>query len=504
MKTLWKALVLFSFATTMIASCQKEPSEKPQTLSDGIHGNSVLGKKLENPYTVANMQRAWDNLYGEQRKETISASHYYIKFIPRNEDDLSLLHNDTLLDLYQYPLDYEIIEGSTTYQDPTVPEGTPTPLYVSVPVNHKIPDVDYVVLEELFIPEELENTNGKFPYVELLKEAYRITNNVYSDDDTRDEWTPSGKITAWDDSKGVFVPVNNLKVKARRWFTTHTGITGIDGQNPGCFVCDGSFSGKANYSLDFERYDFEIRDGWLSTATINGPEKKGEWTLDIYNTETRFWATIFRAAEHYYFGNIKGLRRPPQNAFWNTQLKIRAHYENSENYDGYHSPALRFLGLGSAIHIYNPEKQTRDIYGTTIHELAHASHWNMSSGGDYTNSDDIVAESWARGVQWELTRMVYPNLNLRYDYSRRAYTGIVEDLIDGIKESYSYYYYTEDDPWKSLTKHYPDRVQGYTIKQLEDALLGQRTWQGWKNNIKNLYNNGTENYLDNAFNHWAD
>lgn len=100
--------------------------------------------------------------------------------------------------------------------------------------------------------------------------------------------------------------------------------------------------------------------------------------------------------------------------------------------------------------------------------------------------------------------MVYPNLNLRYDYSRRAYTGIVEDLIDGIKESYSYYYYTEDDPWKSLTKHYPDRVQGYTIKQLEDALLGQRTWQGWKNNIKTLYNNATENYLDNAFNHWAD
>ncbi len=84
------------------------------------------------------------------------------------------------------------------------------------------------------------------------------------------------------------------------------------------------------------------------------------------------------------------------------------------------------------------------------------------------------------------------------------YTGIVEDLIDGIKESYSYYYYTDDDSWNELTKHYPDRVQGYTIKQLEDALLGQRTWQGWKNNIKNRYNNETENYLDNAFNHWAD
>ena len=506
MKSFLKSLVILLFVCSSLTSCKKDSSENEnfQTLTDGIHWNSVLGKKLENPYSVANMQRAWDNLYGGQNKETITASHYYIKFFPYGEDDLTLLHNDTLLNLYQYPLDYEVIEGSTTYQDPTIPEGIPTPLYASVPVTYEIPNVDYEVLEELFIPEELENNNGRFSYEDLLREAYRITNNVYYDDDARGEWTPSGKITAWDDSKNAFVPVNNLKVKARRWFTTHTGITGINGQNPGCFVCDGSFEGKANYSLDFERYDFEIRDGWLSTATINGPEKKGEWILEIYNTETSFWATVFRAAEHYYFGDIKGLRRPPQNAFWNTQLKIRAHYENNEDYNGYHSPAQRFLGLGSAVHIYHNEHSSRQIYSTTIHELAHASHWNMSSGGDYTNCDDIVAESWARGVQWELTKMVYTNLNLRSEYSRRAYTGIVEDLIDGIKESYSYYYYTDDNPWNRLTKHYPDRVQGYTIKQLEDALLGQRTWQGWKNNIKTLYNNATENYLDNAFNHWAD
>lgn len=501
MRSFWKTLVVLLCVGSLLTSCQKEPSENLQKLPDGIPSNSVLGKKLENPYSVANMQKAWDNLYGEQRKETISASHYYIKFLPSSEDDLTLLHNDTLLDLYQYPLDYEIIEGSTTYQDPTIPEGTPTPLYASIPVTYDIPNVDFEVLEELFIPEELENNNGKFSYEELLREAYRITNNIYDDGFAKDDWTPSGSVKAYDTNKGCFVPVSGAKVKARRWFTTYTGITGSNGN----FTCDGSFSGNVNYSLDFERYDFEIRDGWLSTATINGPQnKKGAWNLQIYDAEPRFWATIFRAASHYYFGDIHGLRRPPQNAFWNTQLKIRAHYENTESYNGYHSPALRFLGLGSAIHIYNPERQTCLIYGTTIHELAHASHWNMSSGGDYTNSDDIVAESWARGVQWELTRMVYPNLNLRYDYSRRAYTGIVEDLIDGIKESYSYYYYTEDDPWKSLTKHYPDRVQGYTIKQLEDALLGQRTWQGWKNNIKTLYNNATENYLDNAFNHWAD
>ena len=28
------------------------------------------------------------------------------------------------------------------------------------------------------------------------------------------------------------------------------------------------------------------------------------------------------------------------------------------------------------------------------------------------------------------------------------------------------------------------------------------TWDGWRDNIKNLYNNGTEQHLDALFNYW--
>ena len=35
--------------------------------------------------------------------------------------------------------------------------------------------------------------------------------------------------------------------------------------------------------------------------------------------------------------------------------------------------------------------------------------------------DERVAESWARGVQWELTRMVYPNYGNIYF---GTYTGV--------------------------------------------------------------------------------
>ena len=135
-----------------------------------------------------------------------------------------------------------------------------------------------------------------------------------------------------------------------------------------------------------------------------------------------------------------------------------------------------------------------EIYGTTIHEIAHASHWKMDSFTYGCQNDDNcavqcclgdlkVAESWARGVQWELTRMVYPpTIMVDYPDYFGNYTGVVQDMIDGIEDY--------------------DQVTGYTIRQIEDALPGQLTWNAWKTNIKNLYNNATENNLDALFDFW--
>ena len=47
-----------------------------------------------------------------------------------------------------------------------------------------------------------------------------------------------------------------------------------------------------------------------------------------------------------------------------------------------------------------------------------------------------------------------------------------------------------------------DQVSGYTIRQIEDALKGQETWEKWKDNIKNRYDNVTEDNLDALFAYW--
>jgi hypothetical protein len=230
----------------------------------------------------------------------------------------------------------------------------------------------------------------------------------------------------------------------------------------------------------------------LSSAKYSGPKRKGDWNLSIKGGTQEFYATIFRAAHHYYYKNIKGLRRPPQNSFWKTQLKIRAYNENNNDANGNHAAWRRFLGLGSAIKIYNPQNDSKDIYATVIHELAHASHWNMDRS-DFNDTESKVKESWARGVQWELTRMVYTGYK-GGSTIRPRYTQVVVDMIDKPAN------FDQNEGSERLSE---DNVEDYTIRQIEDALKGQKNWNAWKNNIKNKYNNETENNLDALFNYWS-
>ena len=49
-----------------------------------------------------------------------------------------------------------------------------------------------------------------------------------------------------------------------------------------------------------------------------------------------------------------------------------------------------------------------------------------------------------------------------------------------------------------------DRVQGYSILQLEQALKHARSWEEWRDNIKEDYDNPTEKYVDELFANWSD
>jgi len=499
---LWNRLIILTLAGIVLQSCQKEDETTSSIVNDQISldqksGMLVLGKQLENPYSVTNMKKALESLKLSNSNTkslvnniNIEATHLYIKFIPKTENELLELENNSMFDVYDYPLDYEIKEKGHFYIDPEVPSNQPTYQYGSVKVNQELPKIEYKIISELFIPEEYDNQyQNKNISPEalnlLVEEALRITNNTKTKNHKnrlakRKKWRPAGRIRVWDDNLSNWVGVEGVEVKARRWFTTHKGITNSSGN----YSCDGTFKRDANYSLKWEREDFTIRDKALSGAGYNGPKKNGNWDLNIKDGGQEFYATIFRASYHYYYKGIKSLRKPPLNGILKTKLKIRAFNEQNDDTNGSHCAACRFLGLGSAIRIYNPQRRTRDIYGTVIHELAHASHWNMDRS-NYNKASTIVVESWARGVQWELTRMVYSNYRPPYFTD---YTGVVEDMVDGIGIG--------------ITRPSYDQVSGYTIRQIEDALNGERNWTGWRVNIENRYNNATEGNLEALFNYW--
>jgi len=353
----------------------------------------------------------------------ITTTHYYVKFKPQNTDELKLLEADTTLILYDYPLDYEIIQMGEYYHDPEVPITQPTYQYASVKVNQELTTaVAYEILSELFIPDE-EDIPDDFTNL-LVDESLKLTGNIKLNEKTSDlqsrrsKWRPAGRIMVWDDkigstttstrilshweyydcddggdpnppiiqqklipieqckravykyktstSVGSYIPVHGAKVRARRWFTTHTGITNAQGY----YSCNGRFRRDANYKIKWKRHDFSIWWSWLSAAKYNGPKKKGDWNLKIKGGTQEYYATIFRATHLYYYGNMFGLTRPKHQTPFGGRLIINAKKLNDKSSYAHY----RSLILGADILLKEWGSPTDEVFGTTIHELAHAAH----------------------------------------------------------------------------------------------------------------------------------
>ncbi|WP_299313097.1 hypothetical protein [uncultured Aquimarina sp.] len=540
-------LIVFALLSIVLSSCQKGDDTLPENLEENITskpyptGMLRFGKKLENPYSVFNMKKAWENINQNPENEisssisiAIKPTHLYLKFKPKNDQELSVLKHQEDLDLYSYPLDYEIKEGGAYYIDPEIQEGVPTYQYAAYPIDKELPKVvEYEILEELFIPNEFQSytivKNGNtIDILDLLEEeALKITGNQEVNDSNIQKmnrrWTPAGRIMVWDDVVNRYVPVVDLEVKARRWFTTRKGKTNVNG----FYRADGTFKKEANYSIAWEKYEFSIRSGTIGQAILNGPKRKGDWNVNLgqRNSTTvrdkqQYYALIFQAARDYYYGNRFGLDSPPKNGTLNPQTKIAADITERQNEKPSHAAIYaRTGGFLPTIYARTWERSAERVYAVTAHELAHYSHWNLDRNAfrllvaQYliNNSTEAVIESWAEGVEWSFAQERYRNLfgiaNYNYNngnQNRRLegftnrpndllYTSLVMDLIDNNNQRAT----------NGNSLAFPlDRVSGYSIRQIEQALKGSTSWNQWRNNMISLHNNATENRVNELFGNW--
>ncbi len=143
----------------------------------------LLGRKRNNPYALTNMRSAFGNLYTKS-SIILDATHKYVKFLPSSQEHLVLLEDwetDTNVALFDFPLEYEILEAGEKYIDPAVSDSLYTYQYASVPVDISLPGVPNQVIEELFIP----------PYDSYLTEVafYQVGEEYDGNTSPHPEWS---------------------------------------------------------------------------------------------------------------------------------------------------------------------------------------------------------------------------------------------------------------------------------------------------------------------------
>lgn len=123
--TMKKRTIIATIAVALIAgvsvfvACSKEDNRNGYTKLDtdpiSEEGCFYLGNQLENAYSVTNMQKAYDTLLANGMNDYVNVhcTHYYVKFYPETKAEYDLLMADTSLDLFDFPLDYELIGEGT-------------------------------------------------------------------------------------------------------------------------------------------------------------------------------------------------------------------------------------------------------------------------------------------------------------------------------------------------------------------------------------------------------
>ncbi|TAI49720.1 hypothetical protein [Flagellimonas allohymeniacidonis] len=307
-------IFFLALLTLLVHSCQKENNTNIHTdaQDDTVEGKTiVLGNELSIPYTTENMQTAFDNLlfnlkskskksalaktFKVEKEIEVVPSHYYYRFLPKDSLEHEMITQDTILQVSNVPLHYEIKEEGDFYDDPEL-EGDENPsalsyLYAVVPYNYEVPgNVHKERLDNFYFAPEMDDKEAMeegeievklprnkttrdiltvdesgevFEYLEL--EALKLTNNLEADElailrfylpndstattysyaeaaqlgyEQRDliidltsvetmleqealagrrGWTPSGRITVYEDVVNKTVGVMAAEVKVRKW-----------------------------------------------------------------------------------------------------------------------------------------------------------------------------------------------------------------------------------------------------------------------------------------------
>ena len=379
-------------------------------------GMMILGKEIENPYSISYMRMALE----EMKKSNVSkaandcnleANCLYVRFLPTNREEFEILVSDSTIELFDYPLLNEIEVEGDYYHDPSLPVDAITWQYTTVPVNYTFPNVKYEILDSCFIPDAYEQTISKktsnLDTDNLTYIAFKLAGQEeeYLRTLSKKRESPSGQFRVYDNYKKSFVGIAGVKVRVSnfiRWACTYT-------DNDGNYEFDKHFSIKnMRYHIKFQTEDSIIINNLMfdvDAASKNlGKHPKSGYSEDFKSDTSKvwMWATVNNAVQIFKKQLCPKFDIPTPNI----KLHIFASKkQNKNNWEGC-TPMARHMSIKFAnwqafcIHClgFSVEKwiadaiapdmtifhntATQKIYSNVFHEMSHVCHY-MKVGKDY-------------------------------------------------------------------------------------------------------------------------
>ncbi|MBP5571262.1 MAG: hypothetical protein J6X39_01100 [Bacteroidales bacterium] len=478
---------------------------------------AVIGERIPNPLDISIVWEAFNQLAPEVKSsftiEDIKPTHKYVAFTPSTDEELGALDDidETIVLLSAYPLDYEVSDG-VIVPDPRFMINGYSYRWAYVPIDYDLSKIEcpFIYYYDICCPWATILTKSKLSRSladALERKAYELCGiELKPVKQTKSGFTPYGRVRFYDSDVSAFRGVEGLSIRTVRaiWSSyTHCDSNGY-------FTATETYNYAFRYEIHFSRTDFSIRkNDTTSEVIIKYSDYMSPLYKDISDDEYCYYANISRAAIVYYYGDNCGLRRPPMRSDNTLKLAIQANLGyNLDGSGNFTSRNFLILEDRPIVTIYRSTVMynfsTQALYGNTMHELGHSSHWRHNQA-NFNASDHIVKESFAAGVEWILTSNVYPSY--APDYYRLSYTGIVQDLIDGygIKTSDKYGAFDNNNVFIEGNAYlsYNDHVTGFTPSQIEEAVRNSRDWDTWRARMIVDYPD-VANVLDiwSAFSYW--
>jgi hypothetical protein len=522
----------------------------------------VLGKKLEIPYALNVVERVQNSLKTKNTKYKsieVKENYYYVRFLPKNAEEYDLINTDSTIHTFDHPLDYEVIKQGNKYKDALLKDSNYQYIYCVIPTDKKVKQVQMDILERLYIPF---GSGGKDKMSKTLKDK-KDENLTLLDDEIlhstgfklktknakTNDWYPKGRIRVSDNfsNDASFVPVEGCKVRTTKALVvTYDDITLEDGT----FYINHSYwnISSVNYDIKWERADFDITVGtaFATQAYFNGPHQTGDWNLDITASGTYvncLYAWTHKAAHYYYYKHyLIGIQPPPTNVsrasiFYGlagvllpTRMHLgvkddgsRAHYFNFNSLWNSAQIKMGYQAYSVTSTTYRPHEL---VFGTTIHELAHASHWSLGySTADYilnANFNRKLTESWAQAVGWFVTAKYFNLASRNVSFLTNPYPQNISSDVAlwesrqgdfwtdnyvsnwRLEDNNSYYTTAFIDLIDNLNQtHCQENANNYSLKDLELVLAQTpKNWFSYRDKLEATTSNPSEAQAMYIFNYY--